>query len=93
MAATAPPVINGYRKDGMHHEWKASVTTSFPGTPEEHTLYISRAGNEYLVTVEPEFRYCGSQVWDGYYPRRYKTVAGAKGGATKFLGPLDWEKI
>lgn len=60
----------------------------------EHTLYIKSCGNRLQMTIEPAYRFNGTQVLDGLLPRTYGTVGAAKGAATKMLADdLIWQEI
>jgi hypothetical protein len=55
-------------------------------TEDGYTFFITHDGTEYCLTVEPAYRYNGTQSFDGWFPRFYSDAKFAKGALTRFLG-------
>lgn len=76
----------------MSTQWKGIKTHYSPNSNE--TFYITPHGDRFKLTVDPEYRHNGTQNYDGYFPRHFKSVPAAKGCLTKFLGkPPAWTDI
>lgn len=72
-------------------KWKG-IKTSYPGGKD--TFYIVPNGDRFRLEVDPPNRHNGTQNYDGYFPRFFKSVPAAKGCLSKFLGkPPAWTDI
>tara|TARA_Y100001934_G_C12254903_1_gene727019 strand:- start:10 stop:243 length:234 start_codon:yes stop_codon:yes gene_type:complete len=50
------------------------------------TFIIKPYGDDaFLLAVDPAWRYNGTQNYDGYFPREYKTPQAAKAALSRFL--------
>lgn len=63
-----------------------------------YTFYITPCNTPYKkgfrLSVEPEFRYNGTQSMDGWFPRYYDRIQDAKAALTRFMGgPVEWKDI
>lgn len=55
-------------------------------TQDGETYIIEPDGNEFIVSLERDYRYNGTQKYDGRFPRHCKSLRGAKTCVTKWLG-------
>ncbi|SHH52648.1 hypothetical protein [Ferrimonas marina] len=70
---------------------KADVSSDVHGIRSKETLFIRGDRKEVRMTVEPAYRFNGTQNHDGYFPRTYKRAQDAKAAATRYFGVgLEW---
>lgn len=59
-----------------------------------YTFYITPCATGFRLSVEPEFRYNGTQSMDGWFPRHYARMQDAKAALTRFTGEaVKWKEI
>lgn len=59
-----------------------------------YTFHITPCTIGFRLSVEPEYRYNGTQSMDGWFPRHYTRIQDARAALTRFMGEaVEWKEI